>query len=48
MSDQKHTELEVIYLDLSFINGEQLYTCLDKIENLGKMINGFIRFYKEK
>lgn len=30
--------------DLKFINEEQLNTCLQQIENLGKLINGFIRF----
>lgn len=34
--------------DLSFITENQLTICLDKIENLGKLINGFIRHYKEK
>jgi len=30
--------------DLKFINEEQLSTCLQQIESLGKLINGFIRF----
>ena len=34
--------------DLSFINEEQLNTCLQKIESLGKLINGFIRFNNSK
>lgn len=31
--------------DLSFINDKQLHECLEDIENLGKLINGFIRYY---
>lgn len=31
--------------DLLFINENQLTTCLNKIENLGKLINGFMRYY---
>lgn len=34
--------------DLSFINEDQLKVSLDKIENLGKLINGFIRHHREK
>ena len=30
--------------DLKFINEEQLNNCLQQIESLGKLINGFIRF----
>ena len=30
--------------DLKFIIEEQLNTCLQQIESLGKLINGFIRF----
>lgn len=41
-------ELETqVYIskDLSFITDEQLNTCIEEIENLGKLINGFIRYY---
>ena len=31
--------------DLSFVTDEQLKNCLEDIENLGKLINGFIRYY---
>ncbi len=34
--------------DLSFVNEEQLRNCLQKIESLGKLINGFIRFNNSK
>ena len=34
--------------DLKFINEEQLTTCLNKIESLGKLLNGFIRYYNTK
>ncbi len=34
--------------DLLFINEEQLNACLQKIESLGKLINGFIRFNNSK
>ena len=34
--------------DLLFINEEQLKACLQKIESLGKLINGFIRFNNSK
>lgn len=30
--------------DLSYINEEQLADCLSKIENIGKLLNGFIRY----
>jgi four helix bundle protein len=30
--------------DLTYINEDQLKDCLDKIENLGKLLNGFIRY----
>lgn len=32
--------------DLNFISDEIYNCCLDKIENLGKLINGFMRYYK--
>lgn len=34
--------------DLAFINDDELKSCLQKIENLGKLINGFIRFNNSK
>lgn len=34
--------------DLAFINEDELKSCLQKIENLGKLINGFIRFNNSK
>jgi four helix bundle protein len=34
--------------DLAFINEDELNNCLQKIENLGKLINGFIRFNNSK
>ena len=34
--------------DLSFINNEQLSVRLNKIEELGKLINGFMRYYSTK
>jgi four helix bundle protein len=34
--------------DLSYITEDQLTTCLNKIENLGKLLNGFIRYNTEK
>ena len=34
--------------DLSYITEDQLTTCLKKIENLGKLLNGFIRYNTEK
>jgi len=34
--------------DLKFIDEEQLSTCLSKIESLGKLLNGFIRYYNTK
>lgn len=34
--------------DLNFINEEQMLICLNKIEDLGKLINGFIRYYNNK
>ena len=34
--------------DLSYINEDQLSNCLDKIENLGKLLNGFIRYNNKK
>lgn len=33
--------------DLNFITEEQLKSCLFKIENLGKLINGFIRYHRK-
>lgn len=34
--------------DLKFITEEQLSVCLNKIENIGKLLNGFIRYYNYK
>ncbi|SDL88855.1 four helix bundle protein [Daejeonella rubra] len=34
--------------DLSYITEDQLSICLNKIENLGKLLNGFIRYNTEK
>ena len=34
--------------DLLYITEDQLGICLDKIENLGKLLNGFIRYNKKK
>lgn len=34
--------------DLKFISPEQLVQCLLQIETLGKLINGFIRYYHSK
>ena len=34
--------------DLSFITNDQLIICLNKIEGLGKLINGFMRYYSTK
>lgn len=44
-------ELETqIYIskDLNFITEEVLNNCFSKIENLGKLINGFRRYYNQK
>lgn len=44
-------ELETqIYIskDLNFITEEVLNNCFFKIENLGKLINGFRRYYNQK
>ena len=44
-------ELETqIYIssDLNFISEDICENCLNKIENLGKLINGFIRYYKSE
>lgn len=32
--------------DLNFISDQTLENCLNKIENLGKLINGFRRYYQ--
>ena len=34
--------------DLSYITEDQLGICLDKIENLGKLLNGFIWYNNDK
>lgn len=34
--------------DLLYITEDQLGVCLDKIENLGKLLNGFIRYNNDK
>ena len=34
--------------DLLYITEDQLGICLDKIENLGKLLNGFIRYNNDK
>ncbi|MES2874814.1 MAG: four helix bundle protein [Bacteroidota bacterium] len=34
--------------DLNFITQDQLTHFLKKVENLGKLINGFIRYYHQK
>lgn len=34
--------------DLLYITEDQLGVCLDKIENLGKLLNGFIRYNNNK
>jgi len=34
--------------DLSYITEDQLTICLNKIESLGKLLNGFIRYNNEK
>jgi four helix bundle protein len=34
--------------DLSFITNDQLLACLDKIENIGKLLNGFMRYYSNQ
>lgn len=34
--------------DLSYISEDQLSTCLNKIEALGKLLNGFIRYNSAK
>ena len=34
--------------DLSFITDNELSVCLIKIEGLGKLINGFMRYYSTK
>lgn len=34
--------------DLSYLTEDQLIVCLNKIENLGKLLNGFIRYNTEK
>lgn len=44
-------ELETqIYIsnDLNFISEDICENCLNKIENLGKLINGFIRYYRSE
>lgn len=33
--------------DLKFISDDILTICLDKIENLGKLLNGFMRYYRK-
>jgi four helix bundle protein len=34
--------------DLGFISEEQLITSIEQIENLGKLINGYIRYQRSK
>jgi four helix bundle protein len=34
--------------DLSFVTNEQFVLCLNKIETLGKLLNGFRRYIKQK
>lgn len=34
--------------DLYFITGEQLSICLNKVEHLGKLLNGFMRYYNNQ
>lgn len=34
--------------DLNYISEDQLTSCLFKIENIGKLINGFIRYQNNK
>jgi hypothetical protein len=54
MAYQKYTELEVwkkarifashISKDINIISDEHLNLCLNEIETLGKLINGYIRY----
>ena len=37
-----------ILKDLSFITNDELIICLTKIEGVGKLINGFMRYFKTK
>ena len=37
-----------ILKDLSFIKNDQLIICLIKIEDVGKLINGFMRYFNTK
>ena len=37
-----------ILKDLSFITNDELIICLTKIEGVGKLINGFMRYFNTK